>query len=259
MGTLHPPTTPPDHDQIIDRVAAFALDALDAGEVDPVERHLAVCATCRADLRMHHEVLALVGATASDVGDSPLPAAPPAVWRSIQVRLHDEPRQGATVLPLPPPRPSPERRRPPTIRRSVALLAATILLLTGVFGGVLVARTLAPVPGLEQAAARALADPMTRRGSLTAADGHVRATVAVTSVGDGYLMPVDLPASGPDRSYQLWGLRDAGPVSLGVTGSSPDMMAFHTTAELTTLAITEEPAGGSPAPTTPVLASTTLT
>ena len=51
-----------------------------------------------------------------------------------------------------------------------------------------------------------------------------------------------------DRTYQLWNIGDAGPVSLGVLGNDPGATAFHVQGPVSTLAITAERAGGVPAP-----------
>jgi anti-sigma-K factor RskA len=63
-----------------------------------------------------------------------------------------------------------------------------------------------------------------------------------------------LPAG---RTYQLWKTEGAtSPVSLGVLGDGTgEAAAIAAPADVTTLALTDEPAAGSPAPTTPILAS----
>ena len=66
-----------------------------------------------------------------------------------------------------------------------------------------------------------------------------------------------MPPAPPGRAYQLWVLQDGKPVSLGVFNTDPDGHALvdsltlpATTAGATLVLVTEEPAGGSPGPTT---------
>lgn len=65
----------------------------------------------------------------------------------------------------------------------------------------------------------------------------------------------DLPALPPNRTYQLWGIRGAdAPVSLGTFATGPEGRALVTRAlasppDFDVSAVTEEPAGGSPQPT----------
>ena len=63
--------------------------------------------------------------------------------------------------------------------------------------------------------------------------------------GKGYLTS-ELPALPADRAYQLWALTDADhdPVSLGVLGSDPRVVAFSSPSLPRGLAVTEEVAGG---------------
>ncbi len=73
--------------------------------------------------------------------------------------------------------------------------------------------------------------------------------------GRGYLWSASLTALPTDRTYQLWGVIDGRPVSLGLLGSDPKTAAFtvSTSSTPSALAITDEPAGGSAAPSsTPV-------
>jgi len=61
--------------------------------------------------------------------------------------------------------------------------------------------------------------------------------------GTGYLTSA-LPALGPGRTYQLWGARGTSVVSLGVLGPHPSVAAFSAAGRPSSLAITDEVAGG---------------
>jgi anti-sigma-K factor RskA len=74
------------------------------------------------------------------------------------------------------------------------------------------------------------------------------------------LSAYSLPSAPAGRTYQLWGLRDGGaPVSLGTFNTGPDArvvseMDLPPGVTIVASAVTEEPAGGSAAPTsTPFL------
>jgi hypothetical protein len=278
------PSLVDEHEAFMDLVAAYAVDAVDRVEEPAVEHHLDVCADCRGDLRRHHEILALVG--------SATPTMPPAsVWRGI-----DEQTTGVHGAPDGPPRARDDRRtgEPSTLqlvtndrepsraphggghsphpgRRALLLVAAALVVLAGFFGGVAMqqrqhaeqlGQDLAGSP-VERAASQAQADGLHRDLLITSADGTVHARILVDERGAGYFIPngmAELPAG---RAYQLWGISDDGsearPVSLGVLGPRPGISAFQASVSETTYAVTDEPAGGSQAPTTPVLASATLT
>jgi anti-sigma-K factor RskA len=68
----------------------------------------------------------------------------------------------------------------------------------------------------------------------------------------------DLGALPPGRTYQLWALSSGKVVSLGVLGRAPQNVAFIVEIPMSELMVTAEPAGGVPAPTTPVLLSGAL-
>jgi anti-sigma-K factor RskA len=73
----------------------------------------------------------------------------------------------------------------------------------------------------------------------------------------GVVHAFHLKPAAPGRSYQLWLIKDGKPVSVSVFNSDPDGHALvqnlllpESTAGTTLVAVTEEPAGGSPGPTT---------
>lgn len=81
------------------------------------------------------------------------------------------------------------------------------------------------------------------------------------SVGQVVLHAFDLPQAPSGREYQLWFLRDGGVVPGGTFNADPDGHALVTLpgppADITVLgaAVTEEPAGGSPQPTSAIIVS----
>jgi hypothetical protein len=101
---------------------------------------------------------------------------------------------------------------------------------------------------LERMVARASADPSTRMADLTSNDGSISARALIQPDGQGFLLGQQLPALGPDRTYQLWGVSPGGAkvISLGVLGGEPGIAVFSAPTDLSALAITEEEAGGVP-------------
>ncbi len=66
-----------------------------------------------------------------------------------------------------------------------------------------------------------------------------------------YINPSQLPANPSGRQYQLWGMVDGKPVSLGVfdvKGNLPQMIPMEGVAGITGFAVTLEPTGGSGSP-----------
>ncbi len=81
--------------------------------------------------------------------------------------------------------------------------------------------------------------------------------VVVDPDGHAFVLSGDLPALADGTTYQLWGVDGGTPVSLGLLGSDPKVSVVGVDSQVTTLAITAEPAGGSAGPTsTPVMSGT---
>ena len=145
----------------------------------------------------------------------------------------------------------------------VAAVAACALLGLASYLGVQVGELRSQVHTLEgrvatasvaEAAASATAGPHTMV-TLAASHGQTAVTIVVTPSGTAYWLPAKLSALPTGRTYQLWGLVDNKPVSLGLIGTDPRAMtSFRVESGTTKLMVTAEPAGGVPLPTTGVLA-----
>jgi anti-sigma-K factor RskA len=109
---------------------------------------------------------------------------------------------------------------------------------------------------LRAAATSALARPGAHVGTLAGTStGAPTVRAVVDPDGNGYLFADALPALASGRTYQLWTLDSGTPVSLGVIGSRPTVVAFPAGTQPRTLAITDEAAPGAPAPTSTPLVS----
>ena len=92
-------------------------------------------------------------------------------------------------------------------------------------------------------------------GTIAAEDGTQVARVAADDEGSyvEFEDDIELP---DERTYQLWSLDGAQPVSLGVLGAGDDRDVRVSIPRTTVaVAISDEPAGGSPQPTGPIVGS----
>ncbi len=124
------------------------------------------------------------------------------------------------------------------------------------FLGVQVHQLRDQVHGLEQAVgpARVLDGPHLTV-QLSSPAHSPAATVVVSPSGTAYWLASSLPRLSADKTYQMWGLVHGKPVSLGLLGPRPGVVgSFRVETDVTQLMVTAEPRGGTPLPTTPVLA-----
>lgn len=224
------------HDEMIELLAAYALDAVDGDETVAIELHLRECPRCRAEVADHRE---LAGALAS--GHEP---APITVWDTIVHELESAPRMRlAPVQPIAIPR----WRR--SLHVGVAAVAAAAIAVVGVRVVQQEQRFDTMQAALEDrtvlaAALAAHANPNARQAELRSADGVVLAHAVLAPDGTGYLWSDGLPRTDPDRAYQLWAVVGSERISAGVLGPSPEISSFRMAGEVIALAITEEVAGG---------------
>lgn len=236
----------PSHEEISELLGAYALHAVDPDERDRVERHLAGCPRCQAEVRDHREVAALLGNSGGD--------APDGLWDRIASTLEETPPPLRLRVAGTTPATSPARRATgPVGWVAAAALAAAAVAVIALLG-VKVVRQDDQIDRISQALADdavlgaanlALVDPAATESRLTSPDGSLAVPVVVLPNGTGYLMAGDLPALDPDRTYQLWGQTGSGLISLGLLGADPPaVLPFQVSGEVAALAITEEVAGG---------------
>jgi anti-sigma factor RsiW len=256
------------HDEIIELLGAFALDAVGPGEAAAVREHLATCPRCRDEVTQHQQVAGILAASGGE--------ASPTVWDGIAARLA-VPGPGTRVPPRIAPRPTGTSPGPTNGRgRSrlglrigalVAAAAAAAIAVLGVEVDHLDHRlnqvaAAAAAPSLANAARTALLDPQSRRVVLRnpGPGSQVLAEVVTGSSGSAYLFNRGLPVLPVARSYQLWALTGNRAVSLGVLGTDPGIVAFtFAPAALTgAFAVTVEPPQGSITPTLPPAATGTV-
>lgn len=221
---------------------AFALDALDDLERAAFERHLATCSACQAEVAGLH-------AAAAQLADLSA-AEPPAELRGMI--LADAP----SVRPLPPrvvsaPRAQEDNRQ--WLRRRIPALAAAAALVIGLGAGVATVWQ----PWESETVQLSLADRVRQARDAQSwtqplpSGGQVTVTRS-KSVGAAVWKTRGLAPAPSGRVYELWlqapdeSLKPAGLMSAG----EGEVILRGDATNAIGAGLTEEPAGGSPAPTT---------
>jgi anti-sigma-K factor RskA len=248
------------HDEAAELLAAMALDALESDVHASVDEHVLTCPECQRELDSLREVASALGNTYE--------APPEGLWSQIATRLYETDPSDAPSRPeflgdFDPAGQSDPRRTPRArgflVTVSLAAAAAIIAL----------ALTLSSADGhvanLEHAladnghngVASALATPGHKVVTLSGAGHQVLASLVLLPDGRGYLMKSNMPSLPSSETYQLWGIVNGSPVSIGVMGSTPHAVAFTvaTSPAPTKIGVTIEPAGGSLTPTKQMVAS----
>ena len=252
-----------DHDELL-LAPAYALGALDEDERLAFEAHLATCAACAAEVRAHADVAALLPYAL-------VQEAPPASLRD-RVLAVAQPTGAMPGVRSIATAPSVQRARRAPAWPGWLAAAAALLLAAGL--GMRLG---------DERRARALAESAlaTERATLAQRDALLATVLApevrtarLTATGQGpdvrviwnrregvvVLTAQALAPAPAGRTYQLWGIPTGGkPQSLGLfaadaSGRARAVLRVPPNAAMDVAAITVEPAGGSPGPTTtPVL------
>jgi anti-sigma-K factor RskA len=273
------------HEESIEFLATYALDAVEREEREAVEEHLAECPRCRAELDAFREVTTALGNSVE-----PLPEG---LWTTIASRLpgrDDEERppmprlmrseadeadeadadetdgadrgEGALAR-LRARENAPGRGRFATVAAIVVAAAAvvTVLSVSLVHANDQVSQLQRSLgagtpPG---AVVAALETPGHKVVNMEGTD-HVRVAQFVIADGRGYLVTSTLQALSADHTYQLWAVINGHAISLGLMGQRPDQATFTLAGSpsVSKLAITVEPSGGAVLPTRPMVAQGTV-
>ena len=234
-------------------LGAHALDAVDPGEREQIDRYLAENPWARAEIDETREVMSLL--VEPEEGSS-------ALWTRIQQEI-SRPPEATKVHRLT----SPPRARRPFARRAIALVAAAAAVVFAVLVGMELGDDGGARLADRQAQARAAAeeargDPESRQAALADTDGVVRARVVRLPDGTGYVTNTALEQLPNGRTYQLWALMDdtMGPafVSAGVLGRDLDVAAFRFDGRVRGFAISTERSPGALAPRSPLTAEGSL-
>jgi hypothetical protein len=221
---------------------AYALDAVDDDERDAIEAHLARSPEADEEVAQFRNAAAML----AFAGGAP----PEGVWDRIESQLGQVgPRASsadAPVVDIETARAARSSRGP--VWRRLAAVAAAAAVLTGAVVWVAARDDSASTPTAAALAQQARREPGARTATLVDADGNALATAIVLPDGRGYLES-SLPSLPRGRTYQLWSAGGQQMVSLGVLGREPAVVAFAAAPGTTSLAVTDETAGGAVAPT----------
>jgi anti-sigma-K factor RskA len=264
------------HDELRELSGGYALGILDEPERRAFEAHVSTCASCAAEIR---DFTAVASALALDVPQ----VDPPASLRDRVLRAATSPApQGAVVESIAERRAASEQRRPGR-ERLFALLSAAAAVIAVALGGYAVSlqRRIAVLEDQVRVASdraaqsqqqlvqlRAATDQSTQVRQILAAGDLRRIDLAGTKVAPGatgrafwsqreglVVAFANLPATQTGQVYQLWVIPpggtpiDAGLLALQSDGRALALARSGTSERVGTVAITLEPAGGSPVPT----------
>lgn len=250
------------HEEAQELLGAYALNAVDGEERTQLEHHVQECVRCASELDALREVAGAMG----NVGEP----ASQELWQRISTRLYDD-VDDTRVPPIraldsPHATISPFAARPRSwgrTRYGALVLAAAAAVLVGVLSVSLVRANnhVAQLTNALSVASHNVVDAALETPghvNVTLNDAHsVGVAKFVLVDGHGYLVSSQMSTLSADQTYQLWGIFNGRAISIGLMGSSPSTVYFSVEGSKrpTELAVTIEPAGGSVAPTTPVVAS----
>jgi anti-sigma-K factor RskA len=229
---------------------AYALHALDDVERRLFERHLAECPDCAQEVEELRATAARLGVAASGQPPSRLKHQ---VMDRIATTRQKPPNRGTAR--------SSHRWAPrlTTVAAAIALLAAVAL-------GVVAVHTqnqlgaarqqLAQAQARYGPAAAVLAAPDVRSGTASAA-GATAIVMVSHQLNEAVLTVHGMPPPAGNHTYQVWLLGSGNPRSAGLLELRPNAvippLVFGGIGGATGIGVTQEPAGGSPQPTTALL------
>ncbi|MGW9027137.1 anti-sigma factor [Streptomyces sp. NPDC055722] len=241
--------------------AAYALDALEPAERVRFEKHLQGCERCAAEVRsLSEDAVRLAWSTTA--------LAPPGLRDRVLTAVRNTPQDPSPVADVPraraphlPPHvwgtaPPPARIRAPRLRPLFAPLAtatAAAALVVAALFAVQATQTQHKLDA-ERAQAReiahVLAAPDARATSDRDAQGRGIGVIASASEGRAVVTLRGLGTPPGGRVHQLWLMRPhEQPRSLGLFDGDTPLVASGLNRSATSLAVTVEPDGGSPQPT----------
>lgn len=233
-------------------IGPYIVDALDDQEREAFEAHLQECESCAEELVMLVEVPALLASSVA----TPVPAG----LRASVLAEVDRTPQDHPVRPLQPEVSAPSfGAAAPRNRFAIGLLAAAaaVVVVVGAIG-------FASVRSADQRAEQAESAlsiyqaPDSSTASFEGDLGTIQVTTSA-SVGATVVTGSDVPELAAGRTYELWFLDEDGPSPAGTFSAEGGAVEHRIDGVATaTVAITEEPAGGSPQPTGPILATASI-
>lgn len=238
--------------------APYALDALEPDERRRFEKHLERCDRCPAEVRaLSEDAVRLAWSTAV-----PAPAAmrdrvfaavrntPQAAPAQARPRQHLPPHVWGTA---PPPKPRAHVPRMRSLFVPLATATAAAALVVASLFAVQANRIqdqLAAERAQASEIAHVLAAPDARATSDRDAEGHRIGVIASAEEGSAIVTLSGFESLRGGEVHQLWLMRpDVQPRSLGLFDGDTPLVTNEMNTDATSLAVTVEPDGGSPQPT----------
>ena len=226
-------------------IAPYALDALEADDRSRFEAHLAQCEQCRVEL---------VGfmSTAARLGEAEA-VTPPAELRERLVTMAGSTSQEHPVVTA-----LSQRSRVRRVAPRLVLAAAVAAAVVGI-GGFVAEHERADDLSAERSRVAAVMTAEDGEMTVDAAKsgGNVR-VIASKSHNAAIVLGESLPTLDDDQTYQVWHMEDGKPTSVGLLGSGPGMLYVESIKGAEAYAVSVEPAGGSPQPTSEPIAATPI-
>jgi anti-sigma-K factor RskA len=224
-------------------IAPYALDALEADDRSRFEAHLALCEQCRVELEGFV-------ATAARLGEAQA-ITPPAELRERLVTMAASTSQEHPVVTA-----LSQRSRARRIAPRLALAAAVAAAVVGI-GGFVAEHDRADDLSAERSRMVAVMSAEDARTSVgeTAGGGTVR-VIASSDADAAVLVGTAIPSLDSDKTYQVWRMHDGKPTSVGLMGRGSGVMYVDGIKGADAFAITVEPSGGSPKPTSKPIVAT---
>lgn len=250
-------------------VGGYATNALSTEERRQFEEHLVDCDGCRQEVQEFRETLARLGPTHSA---APPPGVRHAVLSQISsVRVlppyDDAPDSSDASAPddhTGPGEPSTPRRKV-WIRRSLALAAAVSVVANLLLGASVIQlqqqrdHNERVARAESQARTELMAAPDLRVHRARMEDGTAVSYLVSASQGRALMVSSAMNEPREGRTWQLWSIHDGTPTSVGLLSAGGEVHIWiDEIAGAQALAITDEPQGGSPQPTTTPQAVTKL-
>jgi anti-sigma-K factor RskA len=234
------------NEHVDELLALYALGGMESGEAQRIEAHLAECAACRNEAEANRALVGLIAQSA------------PVQGPRDEVRTRIMQRIGA--------RPPHRERRAISLRPAWVFAALNMAVVVALLGwnfylnGQL--NTLRRQLGKQEQYVSVLLSTTKREIVLTAQDNDPanRARAYIDPETRSMVLVIDhLPPIGPDQTYQLWLITEAGPqpsILLDVNDRGWGMTTVkvpEAQANFNAVGVSLEPAGGSEQPTEVVL------
>jgi anti-sigma-K factor RskA len=229
---------------VIELIPAYALDCLEREEAAGIAAHLAICASCRAELAAYQSVSDRLGLAAPEV--TPPPALKARLMQQIEAS-----RPAAAA------RPAQREGRGGFFRRPARALAPAWALASLALVLLLAASTLVLWRQANDRRQARVADMRVIAMAGTPATPEAYGVLVMSADGEYGTLVVDrLPALDQSHQYQLWLIRpdgqrvSGGVFSVGQHGyAALEIWSQDPLSSFPAFGVTVEPAGGSPGPT----------